>query len=754
MNLENVHYDAFISYRHCELDMFVAKNLHKTLEAFKLPAGVAKEHPELKKKIERVFRDQEELPLVSNLAEPIMEALRNSDNLIVICTPRLRESMWCQKEVETFISLHGREHVYAVLAEGEPSESFPPQLLVDENGEPTEPLGADFRGKTNREIKKKMKTESLRLLAPMFGLNYDDLRQRHREQKAKKTISICTIVIAFLLAIGIYSTSMALMIKQQANEIEERNEQITAQNTEIEKQNIEIKEKSHDIALKYALSVAEDAENVIRKGDKVGAVRMLRDVLPDDKNDELLPYTPECERMLADCLGIYYTNDDYMPYECIRAEGKILTLGLSDDGKYLFYGEEGKNIVVCDIENCQEVYRTEGVETLSYYDAVITGHKLFYGDGESTLHCYDIDAKEDRSLSVPCSNVSRVEGQEYIYASDYLKTRLINVDTEQVVFETSAIIDNCSFEIPDSIYIDGNNAYVDITPVVRKDNLEGRVQIFDINTGELKDEIFLGVNYKATSFASDGNMLYIAAVDKNDYSSSIDYIIGYDMDLKKIVYKTKDSNRTLYNLRVVEKEDQKFLFANDDSQPFTFDIETGELLYVANYESQIVDSFQLSGAYETLVMENGEISFYAVDSGQPLELNYFVFPFNEKVYHAYWEKEVFAFHKYASNIIGIYKCYNNKSMEKLDSVPEYHEFSLTEPEIDAPSNNLKILVSTEQFGICDGEGNCIADLRSCNGYDEANNRIIYKVGEDYYAVPVYSYEKLLKVADEYLALYE
>lgn len=177
-------------------------------------------------------------------------------------------------------------------------------------------------------------------------------------------------------------------------------------------------------------------------------------------------------------------------------------------------------------------------------------------------------------------------------------------------------------------------------------------------------------------------------------------------------------------------------------------------MYVANYESQIVDSFQLSGAYETLVMENGEISFYAVDSGQPLELNYFVFPFNEKVYHAYWEKEVFAFHKYASNIIGIYKCYNNKSMEKLDSVPEYHEFSLTEPEIDAPSNNLKILVSTEQFGICDGEGNCIADLRSCNGYDEANNRIIYKVGEDYYAVPVYSYEKLLKVADEYLALYE
>ena len=40
MNLENVKYDAFISYRHCELDKFVAENLHKQLEAFKIPKSL------------------------------------------------------------------------------------------------------------------------------------------------------------------------------------------------------------------------------------------------------------------------------------------------------------------------------------------------------------------------------------------------------------------------------------------------------------------------------------------------------------------------------------------------------------------------------------------------------------------------------------------------------------------------------------------------------------------------------------------
>lgn len=122
-------YDAFISYRHTELDKFVAENLHKQLEAFHFPKGLAKKRKGQKNKIERVFRDKDELPLTSNLEDPILQALNNSEWLIVICSPRLRESMWCKKEIETFVSLRGREHVLAVLVEGEPAESFPDELL-------------------------------------------------------------------------------------------------------------------------------------------------------------------------------------------------------------------------------------------------------------------------------------------------------------------------------------------------------------------------------------------------------------------------------------------------------------------------------------------------------------------------------------------------------------------------------------------------------------------------------------------------
>ena len=124
-------FDAFISYRHCDLDKYVAEILHEQLESYKLPKNIKRIISGGRTKINRVFRDKDELPLTSNLEDPIIKALANSEFLIVICSPRLKESAWCRKEIETFISMHGRKNVLAVLIEGEPADSFPDELLYD-----------------------------------------------------------------------------------------------------------------------------------------------------------------------------------------------------------------------------------------------------------------------------------------------------------------------------------------------------------------------------------------------------------------------------------------------------------------------------------------------------------------------------------------------------------------------------------------------------------------------------------------------
>ena len=96
-------YDAFISYRHTELDKFVAEKIHKYLESFKLPKNIRNKQGLRRTKIERVFRDKEELTITNNLEDPIVQALRDSEYLIVICSPRTKESVWCCKEIEKFL---------------------------------------------------------------------------------------------------------------------------------------------------------------------------------------------------------------------------------------------------------------------------------------------------------------------------------------------------------------------------------------------------------------------------------------------------------------------------------------------------------------------------------------------------------------------------------------------------------------------------------------------------------------------------
>lgn len=81
----SVHYNAFISYRHSPVDSKIAAEIQRRLEHFSVPRPIQKKSGI--KKIDRIFRDKEELPITSDLNDDISEALDNSDFLIVICSP-------------------------------------------------------------------------------------------------------------------------------------------------------------------------------------------------------------------------------------------------------------------------------------------------------------------------------------------------------------------------------------------------------------------------------------------------------------------------------------------------------------------------------------------------------------------------------------------------------------------------------------------------------------------------------------------
>ena len=275
-------YDAFISYRHTMLDAAVAERLHRLLESFKIPKAL--QNPSAKR-IQRVFRDRDELPTSSNLAENITAALESSEFLIVICSPRTSQSQWVLTEIETFKKLHGQDRILALLIEGEPDESFPEQLRfikeekVLEDGTvvgttvEVEPLAADIRADTRRQMFKKLKTEVLRLLSPMLNCSYDDLKQRHKERLIKTVLTTCISLSAFFIAFGSFNAYQALVINQKSQEINQKAQ-------EINQKNLQIKEHINQIQISQSRYLADISNKYYESGDRYRAILAAQAALP------------------------------------------------------------------------------------------------------------------------------------------------------------------------------------------------------------------------------------------------------------------------------------------------------------------------------------------------------------------------------------------------------------------------------------------------------------------------------------------
>lgn len=461
--LENgMQYDAFISYRHTEPDSYVAQTLHKCLESFKLPRSVVRLKKEeqcrqiaesmendaagyetgsqeesishdtvgIKTRIHRVFRDREELPLVSNLADPITEALEQSEFLIVICSPRLNESMWCRKEIETFIQMHDREHVLAVLAEGEPETSFPEELLYREEEElqsdgsvaykkvPVEPLAADVRGRTHREIRKKIRSELLRLAAPMFDCNYDDLRQRHKEQKMRKTILTSVSVSVVCLLIGLVSTIMALKIQHQSQQIQYQSQQIEKsaqqiyeQSELIAAQNLEVSERIAEAQAREALSFLEEGDRLFGMAEAVIAYEnwspeKIYDGLCNENIYKPTTTPEECPSQLTyaltELLYLYENGAQIKPDRILEEGSTIRYMKLSPEGSRLMTVGDSGSLSVWESEDdrVRISIKPKGVN-LSWESQVdfLSEDQILYPQ-EDTLCLQNIETEE--IVTYPC----------------------------------------------------------------------------------------------------------------------------------------------------------------------------------------------------------------------------------------------------------------------------------------------------------------------------------------------------------------
>ncbi len=631
-------YDAFISYRHTDLDKFVAENLHKQLETFRMPKSIVKRRPGLKNKIERVFRDKEELPLTSNLEDPILEALHSSEWLIVICSPRLRESMWCKKEIETFVKLRGREHVLAVLVEGEPAESFPDELLFkvekhtlangteEEIKVPVEPLAADVRGKDKKSVLKAMKTETMRLLAAMFQLNYDDLRQRHKERRMRRIVTASLLGGAACLLFGVYSTATALRIHKQNQQIEEQSVEIQAQAAEIQLQSFEIQKQNDELSLRQARSLAERATGYLESGDRAGAIETAVEALTESEGIAL-PYTPEAQYVLTDSVRAYDTGNEYKAQYQYLTAGKIDGLLLSDDLDTLCIYDDTETITLFDLVQ-QEVIKVINATEYSAagtYGCTFLGEDRFaYFTEDDKLNVLDLNTKEvihqvDVSMEL---SLSADETGKYIAVENWDRSFLIYDGETMEKLGTTPTLETGPLTL--GPYLSEEGILACAYPLEEKDNQDYySIYFFDMNTFETISVYDAGVGRLVDLEIADG-IAYMAIGEYEEHFSSGDaYVIALDIASGKVLWKYEQPNSFARIVKIPSNEGATGMLFVTNFNIMLLDMNSGELIYVTPISEEIANAYVYANINNYLLYsKSGEMFIVSAPEKTNYDMSY------------------------------------------------------------------------------------------------------------------------------------
>ncbi len=495
MSLDKVRYDAFISYRHCELDSFVSENLHKKLENYKMPRSVIKKiGADGKTQIERIFRDEDELPLSSDLSDPISEALDNTDFLIVICSPRLPQSLWCKKEIETFVKTHDRKHVLLVLAEGEPKESFPEILLYeevktkDENGNevtvrvPREPLAADCRGDNNKQRLKALDNAVLKLCAAIFGLNYDDLKQRHRERQIKRRLIAMSVALAIVTVFAI--TCLSFMIK-------------------ISRQNKVISDK-------YAGTMAAASEDLLSSGLRLDSIYAVRSVLPDKEEKG---YNAGAFKALVNGLAPYEIENCYFPANYFKLPMGATNFSISKDRSLALINCSGYFSVI-DIATDTEVRRVDS----EYSDyAIFNDMGVVYIDDDMRAVYLDPISGEESVLSEDAYDVAYVPGEEVtlVFSNERVKGYRDNSQAFDIDISEGGN-DDPDYSVSDSYFsADGKYAAFALNGYDHT-----QIAYIDIGEGKLKKSI-MGEADEPVTVACDDRKVYVYHEEDDEYMGGL-----------------------------------------------------------------------------------------------------------------------------------------------------------------------------------------------------------------------------------------
>ena len=627
---KNYKYDAFISYRHVEPDQSIAKQVHQMIETFKAPKEF---YQNGKRPVFRVFRDREELA-ARDLSASIEEALATSRYLIVICSKRTPLSEWCQREIETFKSLHGSERIIPVLIEGEPGEAFPMPLkelkgeesvseILAADIRPDETLNADFEGyealQNNNKAKLKeltkksldiLKTEKYRVMATILGCSFGDLKQRDKERKNKRIMTVSTVAGAVFLIFGLFMAN-------------------AYQKAELARQ--EAVQSNASILMKRS-------KDFTKEGDFIKAVLVAKEAMKSIKPNMKYYDTLKAEEDSIFNSMIYHSGASTLT--SISTKNIFTFMDVSHDEKYVAYGLDNNYTAIASVDNGEVLKILSGhtqpvkVVMFSNNDKYLASYSF-----DNTCIIYDVETGEERAKietdGIPMLvRFSEDDSKLILITYDNISTNFYLYDTANWQRTGGFVIDELIKRA--DIKKDGSEALI-ITnsgsddQITRRNIKDGSIIeiIPSLKTNGVDEGVLVNKQYKSATYSADGENILLNTQD----------------ELIKVTY----DNTELFNQKIFSSfNDTKVLFESENGDKITIksndniyilDGKTGETIdkvykkdltyYTYNSSTNTIVGFLKDGNY--FIWKDGAITESNLNYGGILPVEYIFLKDGSKV---------------------------------------------------------------------------------------------------------------------------
>ena len=646
-----------------------------------------------------------------------------------------------------------------------------------------EPLAADVRGENKKEVLKKIKEEKLRLIAPMYNLDYDDLKQRHKAQKLRRMIITSIIIAVSCLLFAIYTSAMLIKISSQQKIL-----------------------KKHQ-----AITLSEKASASLKKDSRYDAINYSYQALT--KFDGVkMPYTSEGEYALSESLGVYNAGFSYKAISEMKTKGVVDFIKSSKNYKYLAIYDESEELTVWDSNKIKKLYTYNDISGLSfdnnYFTFIGDDYFSYINKNGNIIIVSTKDGKKIKEIKKEDNSYTSLRGTDnYLSYIDDKKVSIYSIKDNKDLgtFKTNK-------KMMKEMYYSEDNKYLFVSSKESNHSMDKEdymtIHVLDVTSLKEINNIEFNAGYISGMYTKDSNLYMLLnrsfKTDFNMIIASYNYIDNnlnwsktYDGNWGKFIIKSYAENTN--DLAVVNGNKVNVLDASNGEVKEVFDVSSEIIEIYSNMNKEIFITFtnkgnvnyinmenkkniELLGKYEfnldkytkvakndkgfLLVPENeNRVIYYEEKSNKEIKEEKLKpgYVKNDSIYEDkvkklkkeynvknknlvsnmfYSNKKDLLFVSYVDNSLSIYDTKEKKLLNTIDGIIDSNHYYGKDK-----YGRIYIGNTTDAY-IIDKKYNKVGHIQGL--YEVKNDKVIVTHNEKYYSLPIYTLNDLLKQAKEYL----